>query len=117
MTRKAKASNFDPRKKYEWDINDEFSVTGSEINIWNRAINTIMATDEYQRFLVVQSAAIAMQGFLKEAVEEGLIKEAGVKDDSNITREMKAVKQEVKEIPKVEEKNEQPESVSAEVSD
>lgn len=97
MSRKAKSTSFDPRKKYAWDTGDQFTVSGEEIDNWNRAINVLLATDDFQRFLVIQKAAITMQNFLKEAVEEGLIKEA------HDPQEMKVVTSEVDEKAVVEE--------------
>ena len=79
--KKANTSKFDPSKRYEWDEQDQFSITGREIDSLNRAINAQISTPEFQRMLLVQQAAITMQNFLKECVEQGVIKEAVVKAD------------------------------------
>lgn len=66
---------YDPRKNYEWAEDDIFSVTGKEIDFWYKAMSAIVASDDYQRFLFIQRGAAAMQNFLKESVEQGLISE------------------------------------------
>lgn len=75
-TKDSKKPVFDPKKRYAWEPDDSFSVTGEEIDIWNKALGVYVNTPEYQKFLVLQRAIIMMNNFLKEAVEEGLIKEA-----------------------------------------
>lgn len=94
---KKKTSNgkFDPAKRYAWEEQDEFTVTGAEIDAWNRAINVMIAAPEFQQFLHVQKAAITMQNFLKESVEQGVIKEAPTEPAPQTN--MQAVRPEPKE--------------------
>lgn len=94
-TAKKKTSNgkFDPSKRYQWDEQDEFTVTGAEIDAWNRAINVMVANPEFQQFLHVQKAAIAMQNFLKESVEQGVIKEAAAPASVEAAPDLKVVKE------------------------
>ena len=101
--RKTSNGKFDPAKRYAWEEQDEFTVTGAEIDAWNRAINVMIAAPEFQQFLHVQKAAITMQNFLKESVEQGVIKEAITEPSQNagmqaVKDEPKAIVQEVEEV-------------------
>lgn len=75
LNTEAKKIQYDPSLSYEWDPTDLFTVTGAEIDIWNKALMTQVNTVEFQRFAIMQAAAIKMNTFIKEAVEEGLIKQ------------------------------------------
>lgn len=66
---------YDPSKNYTWDAQDIFTVTGAEIDIWNKAMAVYVNTPEFQRYLVLQKAASVMQAFIQESVEQSLIKE------------------------------------------
>jgi len=72
---------YDPRKDYQWNADDLFTVTGAEIDLWNKALASYVNTPEFQKFAVMQRAAIAMSDFIKQSVEQDLIKE--VKSQSN----------------------------------
>lgn len=66
---------YDPTKNYTWEPDDVFTVSGAEIDIWNKAMSVYVNTPEFQRFLVLQRAAVSMQTFIEESVEQGLMKE------------------------------------------
>lgn len=67
-------SKFNPSQPYGWNPDDVFSVSGAEIDAWNKALAACVNTDEYQRFTLIQRAAILMNDFIKDGVEQGLIK-------------------------------------------
>ncbi len=68
-------AKYDPSKSYEWAPEDLFTVSGLEIDAWNKALIQVVATPEFQRFLHIQRAAILMQDFIKQSVDQDLIKE------------------------------------------
>lgn len=68
-------AKYDPSKSYEWAPEDLFTVSGLEIDAWNKALAVMASTPEFQRFLHVQRAAVLMQDFIKQGVEQDLIKE------------------------------------------
>lgn len=80
-----KPKDFDTKKNYGWNTDDLFTVTGAEIDIFNKAITAMMATPDFQRFLIVQRAGQTMLNFLKESYNSGLIYE--VKEGSEIKTE------------------------------
>ena len=75
LEQKTAVGKYDPTKNYVWNRDDIFSVTGAEIESWNNAIGVYVNTPEYQRFMQLQKAALLMQDFIKQSVEQGLIKE------------------------------------------
>lgn len=68
-------AKYDPSKSYEWAPEDLFTVSGLEIDAWNKALVVMANSPEYQRFIQVQRGAVLMQEFIKESVEQSLIKE------------------------------------------
>lgn len=66
-------SKYDPNQAYSWEPTDMFTVSGAEIDAWNKALAVMIQTPEYQRFTHVQRAAILMQDFIKQAAEQSLI--------------------------------------------
>lgn len=66
-------SKYDPNQAYSWEPTDLFTVSGAEIDAWNKALAVVIQTPEYQRFTHVQRAAILMQDFIKQAAEQDLI--------------------------------------------
>jgi hypothetical protein len=75
-------SKYNPAKDYEWSPKDRFSVSGEEIDAWNKALTVLVADREYQKFLVIQRAAVLMQDFIKESVEQELMHEVK-KEEAN----------------------------------
>lgn len=68
-------AKFDPSKNYGWDAEDKFTVTGAEIMEWQAAMAAFVNTPEYQRFTKIQRGALSMNAFIKDAAEQGLIRE------------------------------------------
>jgi len=67
-------SKWNPETRYEWNPEDLFTVSGAEIDSWNKALAVMVNTPEFQRFTTVQRAAILMNDFIKQGVEQDLIK-------------------------------------------
>lgn len=95
MARKPSKENskFNPRGNYTWDADQEFTVYGKEIDLWNKTLNIFARDPQFEKFLYLQEALKTMQTFFEEAVGEGLIKE--VKDEN---------KPPLKDLPKATEK-------------
>ncbi len=68
-------AKYDPSKSYEWAPEDLFTVSGAEIDAWYKGLTVMATTPEFQRFLHVQRAAMIMQDFIKQGVEQELIQE------------------------------------------
>ena len=83
-------AKYDPSKSYEWAPEDLFTVSGLEIDAWNKALAVMAATPEFQRFLQVQRGAVLMQEFIKDSVEQDLIRER--KEESKIQQELEIIK-------------------------
>lgn len=66
---------FDPTKSYQWDPNDHFTISGAELDAWYKGLTVMAATQEFQRFVHLQRALIVMNDFIKDAVEQDLVKE------------------------------------------
>lgn len=65
---------FDPSVSYSWDPEQEFTVLGKEIDLWNKTFNILARDPQFERFLYLQESLRVMTAFFAEAVEEGAIK-------------------------------------------
>ena len=70
-----KNTKFNPNGNYTWDADQEFTVYGKEIDLWNKTFNIFARDPQFEKFLYLQEALKMMQGFFQEAVSEGLITE------------------------------------------
>ncbi len=89
-------SKFNPNTHYEWNPEDIFTVSGSEIDAWNKALAVMVNTPEFQRFTQIQRAAIMMNDFIKDGVEQGLIKpKKETKVENKVENDVKVEKPEL----------------------
>ena len=67
---------FDPNKKYTWEIDSEFTLSGNDFGILLNSLRAILSTEEAQRVLLADKASQVMEATLAKAVESGAVVEA-----------------------------------------
>ena len=87
MDRKPQVQKFDPQKNYEWNVDDLFTVSGEEIDAWNKALVLTTQDPEFQKFVHIYRAKLLMEKFIKESVESGLIRETTPSKEPPILQE------------------------------
>lgn len=70
-----KAPKFNPQSNYQWQAEDQFSVSGLELDILHKAVSAIVNTPEAQRVLAAYDALKITSEVIKRNVENGVIKE------------------------------------------
>jgi hypothetical protein len=66
---------FDPNKKYTWEIDSEFTLSGNDFGILLNSLRAILSTEEAQRVLLAEKASQIMEATLAKAVESGSVVE------------------------------------------
>ncbi len=66
---------FDINKNYTWQPDDEFVISGLELDTLYKATRAIISTPEAQMIFMAKQTFDIAQTILKEGVEEGIIKE------------------------------------------
>ena len=66
---------FDPTKKYTWDSNDVFTITGEEFGLILNSLRAVMSTPEARALFMAAEAADRIESLLVKNVENGKIKE------------------------------------------
>lgn len=92
MARKPSQGNakFNTKGNYTWDADQEFTVYGKEIDLWNRTFNVMARDPQFEKFIYLQEALKTMQTFFQESYEEGLIKELKDPIPSEVPKQAKA---------------------------
>lgn len=67
---------FDPTKKYIWNKDDNFQLSGSEFGIILNAFRALLTTPEAQAMFKAAQASDLVEQVLARAVEAGVAKEA-----------------------------------------
>jgi hypothetical protein len=67
---------FDPTKKYIWNKDDQFALSGTEFGIVLNAFRAILNTQEAQALFQAAQASDIAEHVLARAVEAGIAKEA-----------------------------------------
>jgi hypothetical protein len=67
---------FDPTKKYIWNKDDQFALSGTEFGIVLNAFRAILNTQEAQALFQAAQASDIAEHVLARAVESGIAKEA-----------------------------------------
>lgn len=67
---------FDPTKKYIWNKDDQFPLSGTEFGVILNAFRAILNTPEAQAMFQAAQASDLVEHVLARAVESGLAKEA-----------------------------------------
>lgn len=67
---------FDPTKKYIWNKDDKFELSGTEFGIILNAFRAVLSTPEAQAMFKAAQASDLVEQVLARAVETGVAKEA-----------------------------------------
>ena len=67
---------FDPTKKYIWNKDDQFALSGTEFGVILNAFRAILNTPEAQAMFQAAQASDLVEHVLAKAVESGIAKEA-----------------------------------------
>lgn len=70
------APKFDPRKKYIWSQDVNFTLSGSDFGLLLNALRAITSTKEAQTILRAAEAGDVLENVLAHAVETGVVVEA-----------------------------------------
>lgn len=66
---------YDPSKRYQWEPEKKFELTGQEYALLLNSIRAILSTPESQKVIMLEKAHDVLENKLKEGVEKGEIKE------------------------------------------
>lgn len=67
---------FDPRKKYIWNQDVNFTISGSDFGLLLNTLRAITSTKEAQTILLAHDAGDVLERTLANAVETGVVVEA-----------------------------------------
>ena len=67
---------FDPTKKYIWNKDDKFELSGTEFGVILNAFRALLTTPEAQAMFKAAQASDLVEHVLARAVEAGVAKEA-----------------------------------------
>jgi hypothetical protein len=67
---------FDPTKKYIWNKDDKFELSGTEFGVILNAFRAMLSTQEAQAMFQAAQASDLVEHVLARAVEAGVAKEA-----------------------------------------
>ena len=71
----AKTPKFDPNKKYTWNQDESFTLTGSEFGLLLNSLRAVVSTKEAQTIILASKAAELIEEVLIQSVEKGIVKE------------------------------------------
>jgi len=66
---------FDPTKRYTWNNDQQFAISGAEFGVILNALRAVMSTPEARALFMAAEAADHIEGILVRNVENGAIKE------------------------------------------
>jgi hypothetical protein len=69
-------ATYDPSKRYSWNPEDKFVLTGNQFGLVLNALRALLNTEEAARILLANEANDAIEKALAEAVENDVVKEA-----------------------------------------
>ena len=69
-------TSYDPNKKYAWNQEDTFTLSGAEFGLMLNALRAILNTQEAATILLANQANNVVESVLAKAVEAGVVKEA-----------------------------------------
>ena len=67
---------YDPNKKYSWQPEDKFELSGREFGLILNTLRAILNTEEAAKILLAQQANAVVEGALARGVEQDIVKEA-----------------------------------------
>lgn len=68
-------ATYDATKRYSWNPDDKFELTGHEFGLILNTFRTILNTEEASRILLAAKANDAIEGVMARSVEIGIVKE------------------------------------------
>ena len=69
-------AQYDPNKRYTWQPEDKFELSGREFGLILNTLRAILNTEEAAKILLAQQANAMIEASLARGVEEGIVKEA-----------------------------------------
>lgn len=69
------SNTYDPFKKYIWDKDDKFELTGTEFALILNTIRGVLATPEAEKIILASKANVVIEEMMKKGVENGIMKE------------------------------------------
>lgn len=69
-------AQYDPNKKYSWQPEDKFELSGREFGLILNTLRAILNTEEAAKILLAQQANLVVEGALARGVEQDIVKEA-----------------------------------------
>ncbi len=75
-------ANYDPSKRYTWNPEDKFELSGSEFGLILNTFRSILNTEEAARILLASRANDVIEGVMARSAEAGVIKE--MESSSNV---------------------------------
>lgn len=70
-----KLPTYDPNKKYRWEPESQFLLSGDEFGVILNSLRAILNTPEAQRILLVERASKLIDNSLARAIELGIVYE------------------------------------------
>lgn len=67
---------YDPNKRYTWQPEDKFELSGREFGLILNTLRAILNTEEAAKILLAQQANAVVEGALARGVEQDIVKEA-----------------------------------------
>jgi hypothetical protein len=74
-TIKQEPAQYDPRKKYTWDKDAQFVLSGAEFGLILNTLRSIISTEEATKILMADKACQAIEQVMATSVAKGTIKE------------------------------------------
>ena len=68
-------ANYDPNKRYTWQPEDKFEISGRDFGLMLNMTRMILSTPEAEKILLAQQTNASIEGILARAVEAGTAKE------------------------------------------
>ena len=69
-------AQYDPNKRYTWDPEDKFELSGQEFGLILNTVRTFLASEEAAKYQLMMQANNVIEGLMAKGVENNVIKEA-----------------------------------------
>lgn len=69
-------ANYDPSKKYSWDNEDKFEISGKDLGLFLNVVRLVLSTEQAAQILLADKANRAIEKLIAEYVEKDIVKEA-----------------------------------------
>lgn len=68
-------SNYDPTKKYTWNLEDEFKLSGKDFGLLLNTVRALLNTEEAVRYQLLFKTNDMIEKIMSEGVTSGAVKE------------------------------------------